>query len=151
MKRLPWSFLVLVAAFGASVAGCLLALTPPTPMANADINNATHLSLHHIARNLVLGEAIDICSPDYPNATVWAMALWNDALHGEGYMAPSTNAFRTGCPSPTGAFGNRIAFVSVEAKLPSDPEFFCPISSNACLLVPLVLANHSTLTPDIYE
>ena len=146
MKRLPWSFLVLVAAFGASLAGLFLALLPAAPSAEADIDNATHLSRKHIARNLVLGEAISICASDYSNALNWAIDLWNDAFHGEHLLDPATDAFRTGCPGSTGTVRDRIEFVSVEARTPSDPEFYCTVkrnpstgfvaTANGCVLIP---------------
>ncbi len=63
---------------------------PPTPTALADHNEpgSGNLIDNYIARNIVLGHAILVCSHDYPISTEKAVTRWNDKWG--DFFGPST-------------------------------------------------------------
>ena len=86
-----------------------------------------------LARNVVLGEPIVVCTDDYPMATHEAVGLWNAGLRGQDYI--EHNVFTATC-SDLPDHTDRISYVSIEAHLPGDPDFFCDNSTaRGCLLV----------------
>ena len=77
----------------------------------------------HIARNVIIGEPIVVCTESgqrgYSNATAGAVAMWNDALRrgpprGAPYIEPTTTVFQVGSACPSGApSGDKIDYVNV--------------------------------------
>ena len=92
----------------------------------------------HIARNVIVGNAIAVCTPDYPNAVAQAVSGWNADLknHTPSLLATDKHAFAT----PATCIGNPratdIEYVKVESRRPDDNDFYCRNVAAACFLRP---------------
>ena len=106
-----------------------------------DIN--VWLGTPQIARNLVIGDPIEICAPDYRNAATDAIGELNRQLRTiamAGSVSNSAFRFVTVCNEDMS--NDYINFVDVDARREADNNFFCGIGSmsgrppNACILIP---------------
>ena len=134
MRPAPPPFIVPLAMLGVVLMASLVVLHDP-PRARADIDSpGARTSRGFIARNVILGEAIVVCTDDYPNATAGALDLWNTGLRGRGFVAGEV--FRgDDCDTPP-MHVDRVSYVSVEAHRPGDRGYYCRESYNGCFLIP---------------
>lgn len=102
-------------------------LAPATVILNelrtteADIGpGGTRTQREFIARNVIIGEAIRVCTDDLPNSTADAITEINDALLSEG-VAVRFNVFRKGaeCPPSVPPATDRVDYVNVIAMAES--------------------------------
>lgn len=94
---------------------------------NKALNERSFLKRDHIARNIVIGEPIRVCT-QYPNATQDAADKWRDGLRGAGYISATTVPFEvvsTGtnfasiigaCPPHSGKPDKNDSFRTVKVK-----------------------------------
>ena len=116
----------------------------------------------HIARNTVEGEAIPVCTNDYPNA----VAAWNEGLRNKApqpYIAPGASVFEVTASCGTAPSTGRIDHIEVVALPVGDNNLFCP-TFNGCSVWPvrsgaplytyqgpaLIIINE-TLRPKMYD
>ena len=95
------------------------------PFQGEDVNM---LWTRHIARNIIVGRSVRVCSFDYRNAVAEAVSGWNADL--------SINAFRSGTLCITNPAATDIEFVKVESRRPDDNDFYCRDIAAACFLIP---------------
>ena len=105
----------------------------------ADIDTDRHFVKHkHIARNLVVGQHITVCTSDYGVSASDAVDMWNNTLGSNvnTLLLGPGDAFVAVDACPTTTTPNLISYVQIVARDPSGSEFFCRNISNACLLMP---------------
>ena len=129
--------LFLTLSFGIVVTLTMLGLS--LNVTEADIDTDRHMSgREHIARNLIIGQPVSVCTNDYPTSTAEAIDMWNDRLGpgGEALLGGRATAYvrLDNCPV-TPALTN-ISHVGIESRDPSGNEYFCKLTSTACLLIP---------------
>ena len=132
------------------VAHALSALWAPVAHADLDVDPvAVNLTGSiHIAANVIVGDPIEVCTDEYPNASADAVAMWNTSLHdglddghGNRLTPPLVNAdqdvFRYAATDCTD-IGNSdlIRSVHIDSRRESDNDFFCRSGVNACYLCP---------------
>ena len=90
----------------------------------------------HIARNIIEGQAIAVCTEDLPNAVRAAVTIWNDGLRGRAYIASTSSVFKTSASCQETPADNDIDYIEVVSRSPGDDDFFCRDSDQACFLWP---------------
>ena len=131
-----------VAGVLAVLAGLIIDPSAHVAEADTDVNKST-VNFHlwgHIARNIIVGNSIEVCAADYPNTTGAAVKMWNDALHAHK-AEDDRNVFTVVSQCQDDPTSEHIEYVSVESRNPTDVDFFCSPTSdgtmpNACFLVP---------------
>ena len=133
-------------AFGA-VAGMLavlagLIIDPSAHVVDADTDvdeSVNFIDMEHIARNIIVGETITVCTADYPNTTEAAAEMWNSNLNNDerAFIASDENVFAVADLCPGRTDHDQIAYVEIDSRDPEGNDFFCPRDDDlGCFLVP---------------
>ena len=99
------------------------------------------LKTRHVARNIIVGPSIQVCTSDYFNAATEAVDGWNADLN-------NNNAFRRSALCIGDSAATDIEYVKVESRHPDDNDFYCGESyHSACFMMPpRTLTAHRTFT-----
>ena len=135
----------------AVVAGLVLGQLTDTAVADTDVTQVTYIdemgttvtadvnfSRGHIARNVIVGDPIEVCTDDYPNAAADAVEQWNSDLqqHTPPYLADTPGIFTYAAECEDAGASDFIEFVRIDSREESDTDYFCSTGVNACFLWP---------------
>ena len=100
------------------------------------------LKTRHVARNIIVGRSIQVCTSDYFNAVSEAVDGWNADLNN------NNNAFRRSALCIGDSAATDIEYVKVESRHPDDNDFYCGENyHSACFMMPpRTLTAHRTFT-----
>ncbi len=87
-----------------------------------DASDPVNISKHrHIARNIIVGDTIEVCTDDYPNAAADAVRMWNQNLrdHTPPYLAAGRSIFTLASMCQDDPNGSQLESVEIDARLPA--------------------------------
>ena len=144
-RRLPRAAVPSLVTALAVLAGLLIVPSSHIAEADTDVNSGASMSsvnfIGYVARNIIVGNTIEVCTDDYPNATAEAVRMWNNQLqhHTPPFLAPDTSVFAIVAQCEQDPDSEHIEYIEVDSRHPTDSAFFCrppPRSPNGCFLFP---------------
>ncbi len=126
-------------AISLGIAATLAMLGLAINVTDADIDTARNITgKEHIARNIIVGQAISVCTSDYRTSTSEAIDMWNNTLGatGEALLRHPNSAFVRLDNCPVTPKPTNISYVGIDSRNPSGDEYFCARIVTACLLIP---------------